>query len=214
MGATRKALFEKYGHWKLAVAERDVMWWSGLNEFPPDVHEFMEWLCPRFPNILDAFFKIDGPGGNGVVSLREFEEGLQELGCKKFAGRDEMQRIGAIFRYLDPSGEGGISPNEWMVLDQLWKEMQLSLKEFVQFMSRAFDKTSNFLAEAWEVLDDDESGEISLEEWQTLVQEKFHYFGPSTTIFNFLDEDDKGTISREDFETLPRFPEWTSEKKK
>merc|ERR1712203_547737 len=104
--------------------------------------------------------RIDGEGGNGVINLREFEEGLAEMGCKKFAGADEMQRIGAIFRYLDPSGEGGISQHEWMVLDQLWQEMKLSLTEFVQFLSRAFDKSKNFLSEAWEVLDEDCSGEI------------------------------------------------------
>lgn len=40
----------------------------------------------------------------------------------RFKGPNEKERIGAVFRYLDPGGEGNVSIQEWQILDQLWKE--------------------------------------------------------------------------------------------
>jgi len=202
---TRRMLYEKYGQWKCTVTERDVMWWTGLTEAPPDVTEFLEFLTSRFSNVMDAFYKIDGVHGNGVISSREFYEGLKSMECKKFAGPDEEERIMHVFRYLDPSGEGGVSTTEWNVLDQLWKEMILCLEEFVKFLYRAFDFSVNFLEEAWEYLDSDDSAQITIEEWDAVVKMDFCYFGPTTVIFHFLDTGDEGSVSWEEFKTLSRF---------
>merc|ERR1719247_3535870 len=106
-----------------------------------------------------AFDAFDGPDGNGVITLREFEEGIQHLHCKKFHGKDEHQRIEALFRYLDPGGEGTVSREEWQILDQLWKEYALCITEFVEFCQRTF---GDDLSEAWQFLDSDHNEELDL----------------------------------------------------
>merc|ERR1712100_701346 len=112
---------------------------------------------------LDMVFRIiDGEDGNGEISLREFEEGIEEMSCKKFDPKDKTDppkstRISSVFRYLDPSGEGTVSKDEWGVLKQLWNEINLSIKEFVDFCERTFEGD---LSAAWKLLDADESGAI------------------------------------------------------
>eukprot|EP00913_Durusdinium_trenchii_P016780 g15771.t1 len=60
------------------------------------------------------------------------------MDCGKFKGEDENKRLQAIFRYLDPGGEGTVSLNEWRVLGQLWSEFDMTIREFVQFLIIAF----------------------------------------------------------------------------
>eukprot|EP00928_Gymnodinium_smaydae_P033374 TRINITY_DN23921_c0_g2_i1.p1 TRINITY_DN23921_c0_g2~~TRINITY_DN23921_c0_g2_i1.p1 ORF type:complete len:414 (-),score=137.75 TRINITY_DN23921_c0_g2_i1:145-1386(-) len=200
--ALRKRMLSTYGFWECPITSADeVRWWAALDEAPEVVLEFLEFLSSRFTNLTDAFTAIDGVGGNGNISLREFEEGFHELGCKKFEGPDETKQIHAIFRYLDPSGEGQVSLGEWLALDQIWNEIKLSLFEFVQFMERTF---AGGLAEAWQFIDDDGSGGITLEEWIAAIQE-IGYFGPTTPIFNFLDKDDEGDVSYEEYVVLEAF---------
>lgn len=136
-----------------------------------------------------------------MITRKEFEEGYHEIGCNKFEGPDEHERINAVFRYLDPSGEGEVSREEWAILDQFWKEIKLSIHEFVSFCSRHFGEE---LANTWAFLDDDGSGEIDQDEWVEAVK-KLGYFGPAGPIFNYLDKDDEGTVSLEEFQELEEF---------
>merc|ERR1712032_831040 len=171
----RQQCLEKYGCWSLDVAEEEVLWWAALSEAPEDVLEFLEFLTANFADVFEAFTAIDGVGGNGVITRKEFAEGYKEIGCKKFEGENELERINAVFRYLDPSGEGEVSRDEWAVLDQFWKEIKLSIHEFVSFCSRHFGEE---LANTWEFLDDDGSGEIDQDEWVEAIR-KLGYFGPA-----------------------------------
>jgi len=203
--ASRKQLFERYGHWHLPVSEREIMWWSSTVDVPDDVNEFMEFLVGRFKDVRSAFNVIDGFNGNGEITKKELQDALRRLNCRKFAGPDEAKRVNAVFRFLDPSGEGKISVAEWMVLDELWKEMTLSLQEFVQFLSRALGSVHDFLGYSWNLLDEDNNGSVSRDEWKRLVEERLGYFGPSGPIFNFLDKDDEGTVSLAEFKALQKF---------
>eukprot|EP00929_Paragymnodinium_shiwhaense_P037151 TRINITY_DN19843_c0_g1_i1.p1 TRINITY_DN19843_c0_g1~~TRINITY_DN19843_c0_g1_i1.p1 ORF type:complete len:1434 (-),score=390.27 TRINITY_DN19843_c0_g1_i1:267-4568(-) len=204
---TRRQCLEKFGLWKLPnISDRDVMWWSAVNEAPYDVMLFMEWLVSRFPDVHAPFWKIDGMyGGGGQFSLVQFMEGFEMMKCRVFKGADEADRIRGVFRYLDPSGEGLVSKGEWDVLDQLWKEMSLCLVEFVSYLQRLFDFREDFLEEAWIEMDENDTGEISEIEWQNVVIQKLHYFGPSRTIFKFLDADGEGSVSYNEFILLERF---------
>jgi hypothetical protein len=99
----------------------------------------------KFSNVYEAFTLIDGPGGNGVITILEFRDGLKELKFERFKTprkdgivADEHKRINDVFRYLDPGGEGSVSKAEWGVLDQLWYEYQLCIHEFVHFLQRTF----------------------------------------------------------------------------
>merc|ERR1712118_537560 len=113
----RMQMMETYGGWKLQAEEDKVMWWSSLDEAPADVLSFMRFLLMRFwkpppeqgckfdKSLDNSFRKIDGPDGNGVISLREFEEAFvaanDAIGCKIFQGKDEIGRIQRVFRWLD-----------------------------------------------------------------------------------------------------------------
>mmetsp|Transcript_18546 Transcript_18546/g.34214 ORF Transcript_18546/g.34214 Transcript_18546/m.34214 type:complete len:1515 (+) Transcript_18546:87-4631(+) len=197
----RKYLYEAYGFRRCPEKEEQVMWWAALNEAPEDVLEYLEFLIAKVGDPAKAFKIIDGEDGNGVISLREFEEGYREMECEKFKGKDERERIHAVFRYLDPSGEGQVSEDEWQMLVLLEREIRMSITEFVQFCERTFGKD---LKKTWDYLDDDGSGEIDEDEWCSAVS-KLGFFGPAKPIFNYLDKDDEGTVSLDEFEMLEEF---------
>eukprot|EP00931_Biecheleriopsis_adriatica_P073498 TRINITY_DN4776_c1_g2_i1.p1 TRINITY_DN4776_c1_g2~~TRINITY_DN4776_c1_g2_i1.p1 ORF type:complete len:1515 (+),score=303.88 TRINITY_DN4776_c1_g2_i1:282-4547(+) len=203
--AYRKSLAQKYGYLPLDPTNDDILWWTGLNEPPDDVLDLLEFFISRVKNMQEAFEMIDGgePGttSNSELTLREFEEGLKSMECTKFEGPDEKARIAAVFRYLDPGGEGSVSLAEWSVLEELWREFDLTIREFVQFLAFAFGPS---LEDAWAVLDDDGSGELSEEEFNEAVK-SIGYFGPARVVFALLDGSDDGNISFDEFIVLEKY---------
>jgi len=209
----RKKLAQTYGFINTTFNESDIAWWTGLNEVGADVLDLLEFFISRYKHVNEAFHHIDGgvrdaDGGgggnttsNGELTLREFEAGIRDIGCHKFKGVNEKERIAAVFRYLDPGGEGNVSIQEWQILDQLWKEFVLSIQEFVQFLIYAFGEE---LAFAWEELDDDGSNELSEDEWFQAVK-RIGYFGPARVVFALLDGSDDGNISWEEFQELEKY---------
>lgn len=206
----RKKLAQTYGFINTTFNDADIAWWTGLNEVGEDVLDLLEFFISRYNHVNEAFHHIDGgvregEGGNttsnGELTLREFEAGLRDIGCHKFRGPNEKERIGAVFRYLDPGGEGNVSLQEWQILDQLWKEFVLSIQEFVQFLIYAFGDELEF---AWEELDDDGSGELSEDEWFGAVK-RIGYFGPARVVFALLDGSDDGNISWDEFSELEKY---------
>ncbi|CAE7519254.1 unnamed protein product, partial [Symbiodinium pilosum] len=182
--ALRRNLLMQFGKWKVDVKEEDVNWWAAAAEAPEDVLEFLFWMRAKFNDTLKAFEAFDGSDGNGLLGLREFEEGMRHLKCQKFRGRDEKQRWTAIFRFLDPSGEGQVSKDEFLTLDSFWAEVELSIREFMGWAERMFGSDLRAL---WNALDEDESGSIQRHEWEEVL-DKVGYFGPSGPIFSFVDE--------------------------
>jgi len=225
----RKTYFETYGFWTIPVEEKQVMWWADINQTPDDVLEFLTYVCRRFKNVKAAFHFIDGEEGNGIISLREFEQGCHKMPFQKFKerpvkrskakarqtvsnnteraetpqnpGQSEKDRIRNVFRYLDPSGEGGVSVDEFFVLELLWNEVNLCIREFMQFLERTM---GGDLDEAWDFFDEDGSGEIDAAEWREVCC-NVGYFGPVMPIFRFLDQDGEGSISAEEFAALEAF---------
>jgi len=201
----RRSLAQKYSYFPRDVTENDIDWLTGLNEPPEDVLDLLEFLIGNVKSMEEAFNIIDGgePGctSNSQLTLREFESGLKSLGCKKFEGADEQARIAGVFRYLDPGGEGSVSAKEWSVLDQLWKEFDLTIREFVQFLQFAF---GDDLQDAWDALDEDGGGSLSYEEFSEAVKAA-GYFGPSRVVFALLDNTDDDEIELEEFEVLKKY---------
>jgi Ca2+-binding EF-hand superfamily protein len=198
----RTTLAETYACFRMDdVQEERVMWWTGLQEPPADVLELLEFILGNYEHPRVAFDEIDGPGGNGVITLKEFREGLQQMDCKKFAGKDEQSRIEKVFRYLDPGEEGSVSRDEWGILSQLWDEYQLSIEEFVNFLTRTF---GDDLRDAWNFLDEDHSGELTFEEYTDALK-RIGYFGPARCVFSLLDRSDDGNISYDEFSILKKY---------
>lgn len=197
----RKSLLFQFGKWKVDVAEDEVNWWAAAAEAPEDVLEFLFWMRSRFRDTQKAFEAFDGADGNGLLGLREFEEGMKQLKCQKFRGRDEKQRWTAIFRFLDPSGEGQVSKEEFLTLDSFWAEVEFSIREFLDWSNRKYGMDLRTL---WNALDEDGSGAIQRFEWESVL-DKVGYFGPSGPIFSYVDEDDGGEISWKEFQLLGRF---------
>jgi len=198
----RKGFAEKYGHYHTEnITEDNVKWVTGLTEVPADVLDLLEYFLSRVESVGQAFTMIDGEDGNGVITLRELEDGLVEMGCHKFNNCTEKDKIANIFRYLDAGGEGSVSREEWNILGQLWDELHLCIKEFVQFLEYAFGPE---LEDAWAELDSDGGGELTVEEWLQAV-ETIGYFGPAKSVFALLDSSDDGSISWEEFQMLETY---------
>mmetsp|Transcript_82693 Transcript_82693/g.145949 ORF Transcript_82693/g.145949 Transcript_82693/m.145949 type:complete len:1599 (-) Transcript_82693:62-4858(-) len=206
--STRTKLLEGFGKYKVHTTEDDVRWWAAPNEAPEDVLEFIFWIQANYENTEKAFKAFDGPDGNGVILMREFEEGMRTLKCKKFKGKNEKERWHTIFRYMDPSGEGQVSLSEFLTLDQFWAEVRFSILEFLDWSHRTFGPS---LQAAWDALDDDHSGEISVDEWEATL-DKVGYFGTSGPIFSYVDQDDEGNVSWEEFQALDEFKNFEMKK--
>lgn len=116
-------------------------------------------------------------------------------------GKDEQKRTSALFRHLDPGGEGSVSREEWAILQQLYREFDLCITEFVSFLVRLF---GNDLSCSWNFLDDDDSGELTFDEWMSAVED-IGYFGPAKCVFGLIDNSDDGAISLDEFMVLESY---------
>jgi len=199
--AYRRRVFESHGYWSGSFADSDLLWWSSLKGTPEDVLQFITWLAGNYNNLGEPFRKMDGADGNGALTFNEFSEGISGLGFRKFKGPNEKDRIRAVFRYLDPNHEGTISESEWGILDLIWQEVHLSIREFVRFLERTIGEDLDL---AWTFFDQDGSGDIDVNEWMTACQ-KLGYFGCVDNIFQVLDKDAGGAISYHEFKGLQGF---------
>jgi len=206
---------ELYGFWPGPETDAEVNWWATIGEAPQEVLDFVDYIVLHYKNVDDAFTVIDGPDGNRNISFLEFQEGVSRMEMPKFKvtnkahispgdsvqdGQQVRKKIQDVFRYLDPSGEGQVSPQEWGVLEQLFKEIHMCIGEFVWFLDRTFDSWD----EAWDFLDDDASGSLSMKEWMD-ASHSIGYFGPSRPIFSYLDVDASDCVSFTEFQVLRDF---------
>lgn len=185
----RVELAKKWGAWHFNVEARPL-WWSAIAEVPEAVLEFLYHLMRNSITVSQAFVKIDGHDGNGEISLQELQAGADKLGWKT------PELCKEVFRYLDPDNGGSISIEEWDVLHQSWKELQLSIIEFLKYIDRKFEDFD----QAYEAIDDDDSDSVELHEWLQAVEE-IGYFGSSLPIFRYMAVDGK-SFSREDWKNL------------
>jgi hypothetical protein len=182
--AARRDLARKYGGWNLEDdVIKHVVWWSNLETAPEAVLYFLYYCLKEFREVDAAFTVIDGgPGGNESVSLIEMKAAVAKWGWGRF--KKNPDSVVQVFRFLDPDGGGEISRAEWSIMNQLFKELLLSIMEFMQFLDRFF---GNFEA-AWAELDSNGDNNIDEDEWGDAVQ-SIGFFGPSEVIFQYLTND-------------------------
>lgn len=197
----RVQLAEKYGGWENKPTAENVLWWSAATEASEAVLTFLYYMLNDFKDVFECFKKIDGPGGDGEVSHFDLKNVVHVFGWHKFQENAELVR--GVFSFLDPDQGGTITLQEWAALDQLSKELQLSVLEFLKHVDRTFDGD---IDRAWQELDEDGSGAIDQQEWGNAVH-MLGYFGAADPVFGFItassrEEDSPDCITEEGWEHL------------
>jgi len=180
----RKDFLIRYGGWNVDISNLNVTWCSFLQGVPSAVSSFLIHVMRHFKNDLRAAFRmIDGPDGNGKLTLMEFKMAVANLGWTEF---QDPEKGTEIFRYLDPDGGGSITYDEWQVMNGLLKELQLTVLELLQHV----DYTFGNIEVAHALLDKDGSRAVEFGEWQKATN-SMGYFGPSEVIYRYLCLDEK-----------------------
>jgi Ca2+-binding EF-hand superfamily protein len=197
----RKQQLEAFGYWDCGdLSETEVRWWYTMSDVPVDIIHLITFIHNKWdvPSPSKAFKHI--VGDKDACPFSAFENAF----AKRFElaePTDTTRRLQDIFRYFDDSGDGKVSINEWMVLDQIWEEVRLSVQEFSQFLERTFNEKVESL---WELFDKDKSGDVSKKEWTQAVA-SLGYFGPANLIYAFLDPTGKGSLGPSSFTQLSGF---------
>lgn len=169
----------RYGGWNTEIQSSKVIWWADVQAVPEAVSTFLVHVMRHFKhNLRAAFQMIDGPDGNGKLSLREFKDAFGRLGWREFK---DSEKAVELFRYLDPDRGGSISWEQWQVMDNLLKELQLAILELLQYVDRTFGSVEV----AYEFLDKDGSDSVDLDEWCQAIK-SMGYHGPSGVIYKYL----------------------------
>jgi hypothetical protein len=215
---TRRQNAEKFGNYKVDAKESEVMWWTGLMEVPVEVISAMAIIMAKYGSPEQAFSDIDGLKGNGLISMGELTKWLakddfvsRRLARSSFVSQEKSDMTNRIsddrepgvvlFRYLDRSGEGTISKQEWSLLNQVWREFDCCARELVAFLVLAFGSNFN---DYWQILDTSGDNQVDMQEWLNAVED-IGYFGPAHVVFDMLDHSGDGIISNEEFESLRKY---------
>jgi len=202
----RKTLAAKFGGWQTDCEARAVHWWADLGSVPTPVVIFVQYLLRTFNfDIYQAFHEFDGPFPDEEISLNEMRDlAINQLKWRTFVREPEL--LDQVFRFLDPDNGGRISKAEWSVCSMIAKEFKLCIYELVKFIAREFQED---FAAAWKKIDDDESGAIDSEEWETAMK-LIGYYGPHEDIFKLLADESSSrdgvrTITRDESGTSARY---------
>lgn len=191
--AIRKEFAFKYAGWDSSGVDANTMWWSDLNEAPDPVLYFLYYCMKQFKDMDTPFRTICG---SGPMTLDMFKRQMASWGWDKF--KKNPTWVTQVFRYLDPDSGGEVTREEWGAVEQLFKELQLTILEFLQHLNRTF--MGNF-GMAWDEIDADGSDSIDFEEWEEATK-YICFFGAAVPIFYFL-ADDNDMIGRKAWSRLP-----------
>eukprot|EP00928_Gymnodinium_smaydae_P008541 TRINITY_DN13105_c1_g1_i1.p1 TRINITY_DN13105_c1_g1~~TRINITY_DN13105_c1_g1_i1.p1 ORF type:complete len:1382 (+),score=161.67 TRINITY_DN13105_c1_g1_i1:110-4255(+) len=208
----RLRLLETFGFWSPDIPESSIRWWSSLQEAPRDVLVLVEWLLPRYSDVPVAFDDLQshvpspGVATSGVLVGKEFESGLLALGCNRFAGSDERQRISGVFKYLDMAGEGAVSQVAWSALGPVCEEARLVIAELVAFFMKI---SKGDPALWWQALlkncrsRNANADGLDFDAWKDACK-SLGYSGDVRQAFMFADKDGGGRISADGLQALQR----------
>jgi hypothetical protein len=198
----RTDLLMKYGFWPEEVVSGEVMLCAGLHEIKEeDVLRLVYALMAKFESLDAAFTALSETEGTGVgepepaEGERQWQSRIKEMISARLKGPDEAKRLQAVFRHLDPGGDGQISKAQFSVMEPVWAEIRRSIVEFLEFCSRTFGQG---FQETWNALDSGRSGFVVAHDWVNALA-KVGYFGPHKAVFDFVDEESNGAVGSDVF---------------
>lgn len=126
------------------VLINSIIWWCGI-EAPPkkatkdpairclvDFVELGVLLLHRFPSAAHAFQFLDVRNlQTGQVLRGDWHKAFQKMGVRI---EKHQKKINNCFQFFDRGGDGTICWQEFMVVNDLWNELVLGLREFYQFL--------------------------------------------------------------------------------
>eukprot|EP00927_Polykrikos_kofoidii_P065603 TRINITY_DN61342_c0_g1_i1.p1 TRINITY_DN61342_c0_g1~~TRINITY_DN61342_c0_g1_i1.p1 ORF type:complete len:1023 (+),score=145.67 TRINITY_DN61342_c0_g1_i1:390-3071(+) len=169
------------GGWQVGDMQADdVSWWKTCSECVPEMLEYVYHLMREFSDPETHFKRIVGNTTKTTISRQEWEQALQREDWKPF--RDDPELSKQVFRAIDVDNNGEITESEFSVVTEVWRDLQLSILEYLKQLQRAFQGD---LDQAFRELDNDGSGNIELTEWLDATR-TMGFFGPSTAIFQLL----------------------------
>eukprot|EP00930_Biecheleria_cincta_P015427 TRINITY_DN12882_c0_g1_i1.p1 TRINITY_DN12882_c0_g1~~TRINITY_DN12882_c0_g1_i1.p1 ORF type:complete len:1373 (+),score=239.44 TRINITY_DN12882_c0_g1_i1:206-4324(+) len=185
----RLELLRSHGRWPMLDKElqvQDVSWCSSLGDTPDCMIRFVEVIRRHHASLSEAFIGFGGDETSGMLEFSQFEQACEKSSGDLFKGNTVID----VFEYLNASGSGAISKEEWLLLDSIASELDKHASELHQFFLRRFGG----LQEAWEALE---------EEWRASL-DKWGYFGLSRKLFVMLDSSQTGALKFEDFSRIVR----------
>ncbi|CAJ1423221.1 unnamed protein product [Effrenium voratum] len=165
----RRQLCQTYHFSEVRVPEAEVNWWTNCSEVPSEVIDLVLMLKDKGMDLSKAFDAIDGFDGNGEIGYGKLQQGLEELGWRKFkrsADHEIKEQFLAIFRCLNPSGHGTLARGDWNILQQVKQDVEQSLIECVQYLLRVSDHS---WTTAWSKLDLECEDQLDRSTWQAAL---------------------------------------------
>jgi Ca2+-binding EF-hand superfamily protein len=153
---------------------------------------------------LEEKFGLLDVGGRGLISKREFQTGLSELGIMTLLSSDEQE---FLIKKLDAKGDGVISLKDFMsFLGRSWTKTSLLGARLRRILLEAEAEGLNIVA-AFGALDRDGSGAIGMDEMYSWIQSAIGQgrLDNPTDVMSLLaefDTDGDGEVS------LPEFMAW------
>mmetsp|Transcript_46340 Transcript_46340/g.86923 ORF Transcript_46340/g.86923 Transcript_46340/m.86923 type:complete len:1675 (+) Transcript_46340:183-5207(+) len=190
----RKEFAFKYGGFSAVDIDKTTMWWSDLTQAPDPVLFFL-YYCMRHFKDMEAPFKLISNGFK-FISLDAFKKQMAAWKWRKFKKHPDW--VIQVFRYLDPDSDGELTDNEWEAFVQLFKELLLSILEFLQYLNRTFLGDFDL---AWNEIDADGSDSIDYDEWGQAMKD-IRFFGVSDAIFYYLADDNQDLINAKGWRRL------------
>eukprot|EP00746_Dinoflagellata_sp_MGD_P010491 gnl/MRDRNA2_/MRDRNA2_121680_c0_seq1.p1 gnl/MRDRNA2_/MRDRNA2_121680_c0~~gnl/MRDRNA2_/MRDRNA2_121680_c0_seq1.p1 ORF type:complete len:588 (+),score=92.75 gnl/MRDRNA2_/MRDRNA2_121680_c0_seq1:252-1766(+) len=225
---TRRRLACDWGGWEMPEDGKSILknleWWALLDEQPPEVNEFIEFLAARYEDLAKPFSVID-TSGDGNVTLSEFLIGMKNLGYVPPSGQVQAPDSPKFNVPEGPKIPSSVSSN--------WKKAALRVRAVTKPMMGAKTKTmgprdsrgmvnceeavlkrnESAYKEIFRFLNVDAHGEISLKEWKRMeaymrelklsmcefVDYLLMGFGDLDTAWEAADADGSGALDLEEF---------------
>lgn len=154
-----------------------------------DLYDFFVYLMKAYPSLHDAFAAFDKEG-NGEISLDEFEMALEKSSVR----RSNKVPARSLFAALDAHHMSGFIDQEEFLLLAFFANIHKM--QHVERIHKFIVEYWGDLTTAFKGLDDNKSGAVSKEEFEsTLRRLEYKDWNMVTEVFNFIEPEGSGVLS-------------------